>query len=64
MTDATKPRLLSGRGRGAAVVHTPPEFEAAEEASDFMRAVLAGLVDLEEGRELSLEDARRRLGLG
>lgn len=28
-----------------------------------MRPVIAGLFDLEEGRELLLEDARHRLGL-
>lgn len=40
------------------------EFEAAEEARAFMRAVVEGLSDLEEGRELSLQQAKARLGLG
>jgi len=39
------------------------EFEAAQEEREFMRAVIAGLFDLEEGREVSVEDARRTLGL-
>jgi prevent-host-death family protein len=61
--ESGRPVLLTSRGRGVAVVQTLPEYEAAQEERDFMRAVLAGLFDLEEGRELSLEDARRRLGL-
>jgi hypothetical protein len=55
--------LLTSRGHGVAVVQALPEFEAAQEEREFMRAVLAGLFDLEEGRETSLEDARRRLGI-
>ena len=61
--ESGRPVLLTSRGRGVAVVQTLPEFEAAQEEREFMRAVLVGLFDLEEGRELSLEDARRRLGL-
>ena len=58
-----RPVLLTSRGRGVAVVEDLPRYEAAEEERAFMRAVVAGLWDLEEGREQSLEDARRRLGL-
>jgi prevent-host-death family protein len=61
--ESGRPVLLTSRGRGVAVMQTLPDYEAAQEERDFMRAVLAGLFDLEEGRELSLEDARRRLGL-
>jgi prevent-host-death family protein len=63
-SESGRPVLLTSRGRGVAVVQTLPEYEAAEEERDFMRAVLVGLFDLEEGRESPLEDARRRLGLG
>lgn len=62
-SESGRPVLLTSRGRGVAVVQTLSEFEAAQEEREFMRAVLVGLFDLEEGRELSLEDARRRLGL-
>ncbi len=63
-SESGRPVLLTSRGRGVAVVLTLPEFEAAQEEREFMRAVLVGLFDIEEGRESSLEDARRRLGLG
>jgi prevent-host-death family protein len=58
-----RPVLLTSRGRGVAVVQNLPQFEEAEEEREFMRAVVAGLCDLQEGREHSLDDARRRLGL-
>ena len=61
-SESGRPVLLTSHGRGVAVVQTLPEFEAAQEEREFMRGVLTGLFDLEDGRELSLEDARRRLG--
>ena len=58
-----RPVLLTSHGRGVAVVQGLSEFESAQEEREFMRAVVSGLADLEEGRELSLDDAKRRLGL-
>jgi predicted transcriptional regulator len=39
------------------------DYEVAEEERAFLRAVVAGLADLEAGRELSIEDAKARPGL-
>jgi len=61
--DAHRPVLLTSRGRGVAVVQSVTDYEAAEEERAFMRAVVAGIADLEAGRELSLADAKARLGL-
>lgn len=61
--DAHRPVLLTSRGRGVAVVQSVHDYEAAEEERAFMRAVVAGLADLEAGRELSLAEAKARLGL-
>ena len=61
--DAHRPVLLTNRGRGVAVVQSVNDYEAAEEERAFMRAVVAGLADLESGREVSLADAKTRLGL-
>jgi prevent-host-death family protein len=58
-----RPVLLTSRGRGVAVVQSVSDYEKAEEERDFMRAVVAGLADLEAGREVSLNEARARLGL-
>jgi prevent-host-death family protein len=62
-TDAHRPVLLTSRGRGVAVVQAVTDYEAAEEERAFMRAVVGGLADLEAGRELSLAEAKARLGL-
>ena len=61
--DAHRPVLLTSRGRGVAVVQSVADYEKAEEERAFMRAVVEGLADLEAGREVSLADAKARLGL-
>lgn len=58
-----RPVLLTSHGRGVAVVQALGEFEAAQEERDFMRAVVAGLADVETGRVMSLDDAMRSLGI-
>jgi prevent-host-death family protein len=63
VTDAHRPVLLTHRGRGVAVVQAVNDYEAALEERAFMRAVVAGLADLETGRELSLAEVKARLGL-
>jgi len=62
-TESHRPVLLTSRGRGVAVVQSVTDYEAAEEERGFMRAVVAGLADLDAGRELSLDEAKTRLGL-
>ena len=61
--EARRPVLLTSRGRGVAVVQSLSEYESAEEERAFMRAVVAGLADVEAGRDLSLVEAKARLGL-
>ena len=63
VADARRPVLLTSRGRGVAVVQSVSDYENAEEERAFMRAVVAGLADLEAGREVSLADAKTRLSL-
>jgi len=58
-----RPVLLTSHGRGVAVVQALGEFEAAQDERDFMRAVVAGLADVEAGRVMSLDDAMRSLGI-
>ncbi|MFO8003344.1 type II toxin-antitoxin system Phd/YefM family antitoxin [Thioalkalivibrio sp.] len=63
VTEAHRPLLLTSRGRGVAVVQSISDYELAEEERAFMRAVVAGLADLDAGREVSLAEARNKLGL-
>lgn len=58
-----RPVLLTNRGRGVAVVQALKDYEAQTEELEFLRGVVQGLMDLEEGREMSLADVKKRLGL-
>jgi prevent-host-death family protein len=58
-----RPVLLTSRGRGVAVIQSVIDYETSEDERAFMRAVVAGLADLESGREVSLAAAKARLGL-
>ena len=59
--EAHRPVVLTKRGRGVAVLQALSDFESESEERTFMRAVLKGIVDLEEGRELSLKDVKKHL---
>jgi prevent-host-death family protein len=59
-----RPVLLTSRGRGVAVVESLRDYEAKAEEQTFLRGVVEGLIDIEEGREVSLTDVKKRLGLG
>jgi len=59
--ETRRPVLLTSRGRGVAVMQSMGDFEDAEEERAFMRAVVEGLSDLEEGREVSLRQAKNSL---
>ena len=62
--ETRRPVLLTSRGRGVAVVQALSDYEAESEERSFLRDVVCGLVDLEAGRELDLEEVKRRLELG
>ncbi len=62
--EAHRPILLTSRGRGVAVVQSVVDFESGGEERRFMRGIVQGLLDLEEGRELNLVDVKKRLNLG
>jgi prevent-host-death family protein len=58
-----RPVLLTSRGRGVAVVQALADYEGEAEERAFLRGVVQGLMDLQEGRELDLAQAKERLGL-
>jgi len=62
-SESHRPVLLTSHGRGVAVVQALSDYERHEEERSFMRAVTAGLLDLEKGNELSMDDVRKRLGV-
>lgn len=56
-----RPVLLTSRGRGVAVVQALADYEVDAEERDFMRAVVEGLMDIDQGRVLDLDAVRERL---
>ena len=63
VTTVHGPVQLTKRDRSVAVIQSLSDYEAAEEERSFMRSVIAGLADLESGREVPLADAKARLGI-
>ena len=59
-----RPVLLTNRGRGVAVVQSLKDYEMEIEEREFLRGVVQGLMDLEEGGEMNLSEVKRHLGLG
>ncbi|SDT94880.1 type II toxin-antitoxin system Phd/YefM family antitoxin [Halopseudomonas salegens] len=58
-----RPILLTSRGRGIAVVQGLEDYERTAEELRFVKAVAQGLMDVREGNTVSLEDARKALGI-
>ena len=63
VNETHRPVLLTSRGRGVAVVQSLNDYENETGKRVFMQDVVEGLMDLEEGKELSLKDVKQRLGL-
>jgi prevent-host-death family protein len=58
-----RPVLLTNRGRGVAIVQSLKDYESETEERSFLRGVVQGMMDLEEGREINLADVKKHLGL-
>jgi len=61
--DNHRPILITSRGRGVAVVQGLEEYEKNNEEREFLKAVAQGLMDIKEGNELSLSEAKQKLGI-
>ncbi|KMQ76899.1 type II toxin-antitoxin system Phd/YefM family antitoxin [Marinobacter subterrani] len=61
--DTHRPILLTSRGRGIAVVQGLEDYERTAEELRFVKAVAQGLMDVREGNTVSLEDAKKTLGI-
>ena len=63
VAETHRPTLLTHRGRGVAVIQDLGDYEDAVEECAFMRAVVQGLTDIEEGRTVGIAEAKKQLGL-
>ena len=61
--DNHRPILVTSRGRGVAVVQGLEEYEKNSEEREFLKAMAQGLMDIKEGNELDLDEAKKKLGL-
>lgn len=61
--DNHRPILVTSRGRGVAVVQGLEEYEKNNEEREFLRAIAQGLMDIKEGNELGLDEAKKKLGI-
>ena len=61
--DTHRPVLLTSRGRGVAVIQGLDEYEKNEEERKFMKAIAAGLMEVREGKELELDEVKKKLGI-
>lgn len=62
--ETRRPVLLTSHGRGVAVVQALSEYEAPQDERAFLRAVVASLADVEQGRVMPLDEVKQSLGLG
>ncbi len=60
----TGPVRLTRRGKPVAVLQSLSDYEATQEVAGFMKAVVAGLADLEAGLAVPLDEVKRRLLVG
>lgn len=61
--DTHRPILLTSRGRGVAVVQGLEDYEKTAEELHFVKAVAQGLTDIREGNTVTLEEAKKILGV-
>ena len=58
-----RPVLVTSRGRGVAIVESLKDYEVKVEEQAFLRSVVQGLMDIEEGKEISLADVKKHFGM-
>lgn len=58
-----RPILLTSRGRGVAVVLGLEDYEKSTEELRFVKAVAQSLADIREGNTVTLDEAKKILGI-
>jgi prevent-host-death family protein len=63
VSEAHRPVLLTSRGHGVAVVQSLEDYELKEEERKFMKAIIEGLRDIEEGRVVGFSEVKAKFKL-
>lgn len=58
-----RPILLTSRGKGIAVMQGLAEYEENQENREFVKAITQGLIEIKQGKELELNEVKKRLGI-
>ena len=61
--ETRRPILLTSRGRGIAVVQDLEGYEKNREELAFVKAIAQGLMDLKQGKAMSLAEVKKGLGI-
>lgn len=61
--ETRRPVLLTSRGRGVAVIQNLDDYERNQEERAFMKAVTQGVLDVENGKVMDLNEVKSRLGV-
>ena len=61
--DTHRPILVTSRGRGVAVVQSLEDYEKTVEELLFVKAVAQGLADIRESNAVTLDEAKKILGV-
>ncbi|GMT40976.1 MAG: antitoxin [bacterium] len=61
--DTHRPILLTSRGRGIAIVQGLADYENHEEERAFVKAIAQGLMEVQEGKVQTLDEAKKKLGI-
>ena len=56
--------VITQNGKPAGVLLSPAEFDRLVERERFLADVAAGVTDLDAGRTITIDELKRRLGLG
>ena len=63
VSESHRPVVLTSRGRSIAVVQSVQDYEAVVDQIEFMKAVMKGMAEIEEGKVFSLADVKKRLNV-
>ena len=63
VAETHRPVLLTSRGKGVAVVQSLEDYEKGVDKCEFMRAVMQGVTEIDEGKAIALEEVKNKLGL-
>lgn len=63
LKETHRPVLLTSRGRGVAVVQGMEEYGKSRGELAFVKAIAQGLMDIKQGKTMSLAEVKKGLGI-